>query len=196
MKKLILLLAIVGCFGSAKAQESMFNINWGISVPVYDLDDYVGGTSASGLNISGRKFIYDFFSVGGYAGWQMYYDKQDGLVQSQPGVDIWGTQLRHINVYPLMVNTHFYLGSDGGVRPYAGVNVGVSFVNQRVQVGLYEVTDTSAHFTISPEIGIYLPVGLAGGGFHISGRYEQAFQSSNDFHVQSVSLNLGFAIAY
>ncbi|UXP31358.1 hypothetical protein N6H18_13465 [Reichenbachiella agarivorans] len=196
MKKLILLALFVSCFELAWSQESMFNINWQIATPVGEFKDFIEETSAQGLNIGGRKFFSDFLSVGGYTGWQVYYQKQRGLQHIEDGLDAYGTQIRYINIYPIMANAHLYAGQDGDIRPYLGLNTGVSFVNQKVQIGLWDVSKTTTHFTLAPEVGVFIPIGLYGGGLNFSGRYDQAFQSSNDFHIQGLIFNIGFAMTY
>lgn len=196
MKKIVLLIAIVGCFYSSNAQESMFNLNWGIGIPVGEFTEYVEEPSFSGFQIGGRKFIYDYVSIGGYTGWQMYYDKKYGLHHVGDGLDVYGRQLRHVNVYPVMASAHFYGGKDGGIRPYFGANVGLSFVNEKLQYGIWEFSNTSTNFTVAPELGIFFPVGLAGGGINLSAKYDEAFKSSkNDYHVQSFLISIGFAMA-
>ncbi|MCV9386164.1 hypothetical protein [Reichenbachiella ulvae] len=196
MKKYFLILLFLGAFQSLKAQETMFNLNWGIGVPVGGFTDYVEEPSFSGFSIGGRKFIYDFISVGAYTGWQLYYDKQFGLHQVSEGLDVYGRQLRHVNVYPVMASVHLYGGEDGGIRPYLGANVGLSFVNEKLQYGIWEFSSTSTNFTIAPELGIFFPVGLAGGGLNLSFKYDEAFKSSkNDYHVQSFLISIGFAMA-
>jgi hypothetical protein len=196
MKKILILALFICSIQTLKAQESMFNLNWGIGIPVGEFTKYVEEPSFSGFSIGGRKFIYDFVSVGGYAGWQLYYDKQYGLHHVSEGLDVYGRQLRHVNVYPVMGSVHLYGGQDGGIRPYFGANVGLSFVNEKLQYGIWEFSSTSTNFTIAPELGIFFPVGLAGGGFNLSVKYDEAFKSAkNDYHVQSFLISIGYGLA-
>ncbi|MBU2916166.1 MULTISPECIES: hypothetical protein [Reichenbachiella] len=196
LKSIILALVLITSFNVARSQESLFIANWSIAIPVAELVDYTDQPSFGGFNIGGRKFIYDFVSFGGYAGWQLYHDKSTGLHAVKDGLDIWGRKIRHLNIYPIMANVHIYGGQDGGVRPYFGINTGVSIVNENIQIGLWEVSETTGNYTLSPEIGVYIPVGLRGGGLNLSARYDQAFQSSNDYQIQSFIINIGYGVGY
>ncbi len=197
MKKYIII--IVASIGSlaATAQESIFQIGWDVAIPTGDLEEkYMDEVSFRGVTIGGRKFLTDFFSLGGKAGWQTFYTRFDGTYEIDDHSSLNGTQLRYLNVYPIQGNFHYYLGQDEGVRPYLGANLGVVFVNQRTDVGIFTVGQNSTHFGVSPEIGVLIPVGIAGGGVIVSGKYEQAFQSSkNNMHIQYFSINLQFMFA-
>ncbi|UXX78173.1 hypothetical protein N7E81_12465 [Reichenbachiella carrageenanivorans] len=197
MKKYIIIALVAGLTHfNAAAQMSVFHIDWNVGLPVGDLQDFIEDESYRGLRIGGRAFIYDYLSVGGEGGWQVYYDTQDGTqrIETEDGIfDLTGKQYRYLNTYPLMANIHFYLGEDYGVRPYIGTNAGVTFVNQRIAFGIYDVSETSTHFSIAPEIGAFIPIGVAGGGINIGARYDHIFKTSKlDVDVQSVGLFIGF----
>lgn len=197
MKRIFLIACILisGLIRPAQAQESLFTINWGIALPVGDLSLLVDKASPSGLTISGRQFINEYLAIGGYAGWQQYYSKDFGLHAVKPGLDIWGRQVRVIDTYPIMASLYLHAGDNGSPRPYFGLSTGVTFLTKYEQYGLFEFTEKSGHFTLAPEVGIYLPMGLGGGGVNLSVRYDHAFQSINDYNVQSVTFNVGLAFA-
>jgi hypothetical protein len=199
MKKvtLIMTLGLLSTI-SLKAQESIFQISWDIAFPVGELkDQYISDASARGISIGGRKFIFDWFSVGGKAGWQTFTQRVAGTESIDPTLDLTGTQLRYVNIFPVMANFHYYLGQDEGIRPYIGANIGVSFVTQQTDIGLWTINDNSTHFGLAPEVGVLIPIGIAGGGMSISAKYEQAFKSNNkfDMQIQYFSMNLGFIFA-
>lgn len=197
MKKYLLLFVFVTCLFQAKAQTSMFSLDWGIGVPVGDLEEYTDEVSVRGFNIGGRVFLLDFVSVGGYAGWQLFYKSMYGQDKINETVDFFGKQVRHMSVYPIMGNVFYYLGQDGGIRPYIGSNIGLSIINQKTQYGIWEISQTSTHFSIAPEAGVFVPVGLAGGGIKLSGRYDHSFKTNKlDMHVQSFVFTIGFTMAY
>ncbi|WP_422358544.1 hypothetical protein [Reichenbachiella sp.] len=194
MKKYILIALVIGLINStASAQMSVFKIDWNVGIPMGDMSDFIEDESYRGVRIGGRAWIYDNFSVGGEGGWQVFNDKWTGTQNVDGNVDVSGTQFRYMNIYPLMANMHFYLGEDGGVRPYIGTNAGVTFINTRTEIGLWAVSETSTHFSIAPEIGTFIPVGVAGAGLNIGGRYDMAFKTNKlDMNVQAFSFFLGF----
>lgn len=199
MKKLIpIIIIILLSSGMTKAQMSIFQVSWDVAIPTGELkNNYIDQTSARGFSIGGRKFIYDFFSVGGKGGWQTFNQKLTGTQKVDGTTDLTGTQFRYVNAFPLMVNAHFYLGEDEGIRPYVGINTGVTFITQQTDIGLWTVGDNSTHFGLAPEVGVLIPIGIAGGGVSLSAKYEQAFKSNNaaDIHYQYFSVSLGFIFA-
>lgn len=194
MKKYILIALVIGLVHStASAQMSVFKLDWNVGIPMGEMSDFIESESYRGFRIGGRGFIYDYLSVGGEGGWQVYNDTWSGTQNIDGNIDVSGTQFRYMNMYPLLANIHFYLGEDGGVRPYLGTNAGVTFINQRTEIGLWAVSETSTHFSVAPEIGAFIPVGVAGAGLNIGGRYDVAFKTNKlDMNVQTFSFFLGF----
>ena len=197
MKKIILFTSLWVSTLATSAQESIFQIGWDVAIPTGDLkEEYIDEVSFRGVTIGGRKFLTDFFSVGGKGGWQTFYTRFDGTYEVDENTDLTGTQLRYLNVYPIQANFHYYLGEDEGIRPYLGANFGIVFANQRTDIGIFTVGQNSTHFGVSPEVGILIPVGLAGGGVILSGKYEQAFKTNKtNIHIQYFSVNLNFMFA-
>ncbi|WP_420581315.1 hypothetical protein [Reichenbachiella sp.] len=194
MKKYILIALVIGlAHSTASAQMSVFKIDWNVGVPMGDMKDFIENESYRGIRIGGRAWIYDELSVGGEAGWQVFNGKWRGTQNVNGNIDASGTQFRYMNIYPVMANIHYYLGEDGGMRPYLGTNAGVTFINTRTEFGLWAVSETSTHFSVAPEIGAFIPVGVAGAGLNIGARYDVAFKTSKlDMNVQSFSFFLGF----
>jgi len=193
MKRIIITIFFIGFINVSQAQYSLFNVTWNIAIPSSELKDFIDETSTLGFSFGGRYFIYDYVSVGGSFGWQTFDTKFTGT-QSIDNVQITGTQFKYINTYPLQVNSHYYLGKDGGIRPYIGTSVGLTWVNQRVDLGIFTNSDVSTHFSIAPEVGVIIPLGASGVGAMVAAKYEQAFKSSNDFNITfwSISLSLAF----
>jgi outer membrane protein len=194
MKKFIYTLLITGALTTmASAQESVFSIGWNVAIPTGELKEYIDVTSARGVRIGGRKWIYDNLSVGGEGGWQIFYNKYTGTENIDGTTDISGTFFKYVNAYPLMANVHFYLGDDGGVRPYLGTNIGVTFVNKKTDVGIWTVSDTHTQFTLAPEVGAFIPVGVAGAGLNLGFKYEYSFKTSDIGATPYASFFLAFA---
>ena len=192
MKKIIITIPFLGFMNASQAQYQLFQVGWNIAIPSGELRDFIDETSTRGFYFGGRHFIFDFVSVGGSFGWQTFNTKFTGT-QEIDNAQITGTQYKYINAYPLQFNSHYYLGDDGGIRPYIGTSVGVTWVNQRVDLGIFTSSDTSTHFAIAPEIGVVIPIGVAGVGAMVAAKYEQAFKSSNNFHVPYLSINISVA---
>lgn len=192
MKKILFSLLFIGFALTSQAQYSVYHLNWNVGLPTGDLKNYIDDPSALGFSFGGRHFIYDFFSVGGSFGWQTFDQKISGT-QENGNIQLTGTQFRYVNTYPLMFNVHYYLGEDGGIRPYLGTGVGVTWVNERTDMGIYTSEIRSTHFGLAPEVGVIIPFGASDVGLLLGAKYEQAFKSSNDRHISYLSFNIALA---
>lgn len=192
MKKILFSLLLIGFTFTSQAQYGIYHLNWNVGVPAGDLKDFIEDPSTTGFTFGGRHFVYDFFSVGGSLGWQTFHQKVTDVFTNE-NVQAYGTQFRYINTYPLQVNVHYYLGEDGGIRPYFGTGLGVTWVNERTDMGIYTSETRSTHFAASPEVGILIPFGASDAGLLLGAKYEQAFRSSNERHISHFTFNLAIA---
>lgn len=186
---LIIIFALIGF--TVQAQQSMFNLNYSMAVPMGDSKDFVGNSSFRGGTFEGRGFINDQLSVGGYLGWNIFNETRVGEEYSGPGLDVKGTQYRFLNMIPMQVTTHYYLGDFEGVTAYGGIGVGATRSLQRTEIGLIAVTNNNWHLGISPEIGVYIPLNF-NVGFNVSARYDHAVKS-NDYTYSNLTFNIGFS---
>jgi hypothetical protein len=113
-------------------------------------------------------------------------------VVSLPGADISGTQLRYFNAVPLLVNAHYYFGSRGGIRPYAGLNVGTYWIERRVDIGLSSFKDDNWHLGWAPEAGIIVPLGRPEVALIADVRYNWAFSAGGTGDQKYWGFNVGF----
>jgi len=191
MKKIILLTLIVVMPLMVQAQQTLFNLNYSIGLPLGDSKDYIGAASFRGVSFEGRNFINDNLSIGGYLGWNVFNEVQRNANFSDNGIDINGTQYRFLNVLPIQVITHFYLNNFEGINPYAGIGLGATRSWQRTEIGLVAFENNNWHLGISPEIGVYIPINF-NLGMNISARYDYAMKS-NDSTYSNLTFNIGFS---
>lgn len=197
MKKILIFIALL-VSTSSFAQRAFWSFNYGMSFGIGEQQDYIESGSFRGFSIDGRGFLTDNISVGGIFAWEVFDEIKDNL-GPQPidaGVDgvegvITGTQYRFINTLPIMVNSHFYLGSDGTVRPYFGLGLGTSYVEQRTDIGFISIKGQKWGFAVQPEVGVVVPFGLTGAGANISGRFRYTTETSETLPISFFTLSVG-----
>jgi len=192
MKRIYLaLIAIFVMPVTLMAQQSMFNINWDISFPVGETSDYISNTSFRGVSFEGRGFVGDQFSVGGWISWDVFKEKKSNETYNGDGVSVTGTQVRYLNMMPILLTGHYYLGTLDTATPYFGLGLGAIRSLQRTEIGLVAFQNDNWHLGLAPEIGIFIPANY-NMGFNLAVKYQYAAKS-NDSSYSYVSVILGFS---
>ena len=196
MKKLLIIIAVLTS-SSAFAQRSFWSFNYPISFAIGEQQEYIEKSSFRGIGIDGRGFITDNRSVGGSFSWEVFDEIKRGLEPREVFLDdklighVSGTQYRFINTLPIMVNGHFYLGSDGGMRPFFGLGIGTSYVEQRTDIGLVSFLGKKWGFAVQPEVGVLIPFGLTGAGANVSGKFRYTTETSDTLPISFFTLSVG-----
>jgi opacity protein-like surface antigen len=189
---------LVGISGEAQAQDWWWGITYNMSAT----------SSLPGSSDSDVSFVDDFSFRGiglearyvptrggnlsyGFSGsWNVLNEKTDEVV-NLPGAAISGTQLRYFNAVPLLVNAHYYFGSRGGIRPYAGINAGTYWIERRVDIGISSIKDDNWHFGWAPELGVIVPLGRPEVALIANTRYNWAFSAGGSGDQKYWGFNIG-----
>jgi len=196
MRKLLLAAVALAAAlpGRADAQDWYKQWYWGgsysISVPVEKTKDFTDETSYLGFALEGRKVVNDRWTVGTHLGW-LVFDSETSESVTSGNTTITGKQFRYLNVFPLLVNAHFYLGESGRVRPYGGVNLGAYVIERRVEISLVALEDTEWHFGLAPEAGLILPLKYNVRGL-VNAKYNLAFATDEQPEQSYWSFTIGF----
>lgn len=201
MKKLLIIIAVLASTG-AFAQRSYWSFNYHMSFATGEQQDYIESASFRGISIDGRAFLDSNISIGGSFSWEVFDEIKRNL-PPQPidvGIDnvegsISGVQYRFINTLPIMVNGHFYMGSDGTIRPYFGLGVGTSYVEQRTDIGFVSILGKKWGFAVQPEVGVMIPFGLTGAAANISGRFRYITETADTLPISFFTLAVGLGFA-
>jgi len=202
IKYIIAMVALFVC--SSFAQELLTNVTWNIGIPVSKTNDYTTDVTYRGFTLSGRRFLDKYNSVGLMAGWNIFDEKNyDPInVESDNGSGtISGTQVRSVNVFPILAGFHHHYGNKKDMRVFVGLNVGTYYILQRLDIGVYRIDNDNWHFGVAPEAGIIIPISSEETAIHIGGRYNYAFDSGtalggseNNFYSY-YELNIGFSFS-
>jgi outer membrane protein W len=192
MKKFIFIISAI-VLSSVAHSQNYWSLTYDISVPFGKTDDLAGKVSWRGFGIDGRGFINDNMTVGGSWSWNVFYEMEKDQYYTSGTKTIHGTKFGYVNAMPFMVTSHYYFGEDGGARPYLGTGAGTIWKEDRLEVGTYSLTDNSWQFGVTPEIGIYLPVGTTAFIF-LNAKYTYGVKTSN--LTATSYLNFGIGIGW
>ena len=193
MKKILLIIAISFSSFGAFAQNGMFGITYNFGLATGEMNTFIGKFSARGFGIEGQGFLNDNISLGGSFSWNVFFEEKVNESYVDGSQTITANQFRYINAFPIMFTAHYYFGADDGstTRFFAGLGVGPSKINQRVELGIFQITHDYWHFAIAPEVGVLIPISFTSNVL-VSVRYNYAFKS-HDQSFGYFGFNVGFA---
>lgn len=198
MKKLfIITICLFGLSPFLKAQ--LLNVNYQISLPMNQVKDFTNKASFRGFDAEYHQFLGEQFSIGAAIGWNVYYQDKNNTTDnfrfngSDNIYTITGHQYRYINFVPMLAIGRFYFTDEYTVvRPYAGLGLGTSWAEKRLEVGQFSSTISRWQFAMAPEVGMYIPVNDQF-AFNVGARYYYATKAAHGRvpEIQQFSFNLG-----
>ena len=202
MKKYIALAAILlgaGVTSVIQAQSNLTAITYEASIPLSDTKDFTSSTSFIGFSFDSRRFVQPNTTIGLSIALHVFDNKiNDELIQfenvfeSDRNVDVWGTQYRYINSWPLMGTAYYYLGNRRDqLRPYLGTGIGAFVARRRLDVGLTSIAETKWQFGFTPEVGILF--GFSDGGLILKAKYNYGLKSGDVPSLSYFTVGAGFA---
>ena len=201
MKKLfIITICLIGLSPLLKAQ--MLNVNYQISLPMNQVKDFTNKASFRGFDVEYHQFLGEQFSRGAAIGWDVYYtDKNNATGNFRfNGTDniytITGNQYRYINFVPMLaIGRYYFTDENTAVRPYAGLGLGTSWTEKRLEVGQFSSTISRWQFAMAPEVGMYIPVNDQF-AFNVGARYYYATKAAHGRvpEIQQFSFNFGIIL--
>lgn len=187
------------------AQELLTNVTWNIGIPVSKMNQFTTDVTYRGFTISGRRFLDKYNSVGFMTGWNIFDEKSYEPINLSGGENasgtISGTQVRSVNSFPLLVGLHHYYGKRDDMRAFIGLNAGMYYILQRLDIGVYRLDNDNWHFGLAPEAGLIIPFDEDKTGIYLGARYNYAFDSGttlggneNNFY-SFYEINIGFSFS-
>ena len=173
-----------------QAQDWATSVTYDIGLPTSDLKDFTDETSFRGVSFDVRRFINDNVSVGLYLGWQVFKERNNDVLTSLDGSDIFGTRVDYVNTFPIMATGYYHFGKVEGIRPYAGAGIGTLRSLQRSEIGLFAFENNNWHFGFFPSIGVLIPVQYDF-GFNLGVKYQYALGTDDSIDYSYFSFNIG-----
>lgn len=153
--------------------------------------DFASNFSFAGFELDWHRQMTEHISLGLTFTWQVLYEKTHGTLVSED-LTITGTQLRHLNVFPILASARFFpLGHEGVIFPYLGAGIGIAPSQWRAEVGFLTLSSFSVHLALAPELGVQIPTGA--GRLALGVRYNFAFASAGNPELNYFAFTLGLA---
>ena len=173
----------------AAAQEWWMGGSYSVAFPTGKTKEFNDQTSFRNAAFEARKRMNDNATLGMYVGWSVF-DVNTTDTGTIEATSVTGEQFRYSNIFPLLVNAHYYLGESGGTRPYIGSGAGAYIVERRLEIFTVAFTDSEWHLGFMPEVGVVLPVKWNTRAI-LAARYNYAFSSGDQPEQSYWQLSVG-----
>lgn len=182
--------------GTAFGQSFFAGASYKMNIPLADFRQYIQPTSFTGVEAEFRYFKNDWFSFGLKLGWASFYEYIPEDTYYWQNMALTAEQWNYLYVSDFNFQAHFYAPTKILIKPYLGIGLGSSFVQDYKKVGDMIFNKNEWGFSLTPEIGFLFhlpePDGLS---FFISSGYHHVFLKNEHYDYIS-NINLKFGIAY
>lgn len=177
-------------------QSFFAGVNYKMNIPVLDFRNHIEPISFVGAEAEFRYFKNDWFSFGLKLGWSSFYENIPMTTYYWENMALTAEQWNYLYQSDFAFQAHFYAPTKILIKPYLGIQLGSSFIQDYKKVGDMLFNRNDWGFSYSPEIGFLFhlpkPDGLA---FYTSCGFSQVFYKNN--HYSSITnVNIKFGIAY
>ena len=95
----------------------------------------------------------------------------------------------------LAIGRYYFTDNTTAVRPFAGLGIGTSWTERRLEVGQFASTISRWQFALAPEVGMYIPINDQF-AFNVGARYTYGTKAANGRvpEIQSFTFNLGIIL--
>jgi len=178
----------------AQGQSKWFGLTWSMASPTENSKAFVSDYSFRGMGLEWRQ-LKGKNSFGLSLGWNTM-NEEKLRTSSADQADLTGFQFRYINAYSILLGAHHYLGEAGSARPFLGVKAGTYYIDRRIDVGLWRITDNNWHWGVAPEVGFAVPMAgnLQYESFYTTVRYNYAGAAGDVPYQSWFSVDVGFAV--
>lgn len=196
MKKHIIILAIICLTVShaSLAQNSLFSLNYAVTVPLGNTNDYIDQMSGRGFVLEYQKFVNERWAFGGEIGHTTLYKKEANKVYTEGTASLSGVQYRYQYNWPIMVTANYYVMTGEALRPYFGLGMGTVAHDRQIDMGIFTSQETHWQFALRPEFGLYYQAS-EGVGFRFGAKYYQSFESGSLAGQSNLGLNFGIVFS-
>jgi hypothetical protein len=144
------------------------------------------GTSATTVGcVHPARQVVRAFAVGGYIGYNVFYENTSDVIELPRGA-ISGQQYRHLSTVPIMVGMYRHFGgnrSGAGTHLYLGINGGVYYFYQMMDIGVLSLSTSEWLFGVAPEVGIVMTRGRT--AVALQAKYHYPIPGGDGFPVRS-----------
>jgi len=194
MKKIFLAFILIAgfCSTSVKAQGQIFSIQYSMGFGTGNTNEFISAPSFRGLTFEYKKFITPNHAVGFETTYNFFYERKDYATYTDDNQSLSGVQFRYLHSVPLLASYDYFLKPNEKYNPYVGIGIGCNLVDQRLDMGIYSITNDAAQFAFRPEIGVLIKANR-NLDLVVAGKYFVSTESDGMDGQSYFALNLGFA---
>ena len=164
----------------AAQYETHWELQWNISIPTSDFEEYINETSIRGIEFGGYYHFETNVMLGGAVGYGAFFKKTDRKTIEYDNNTVTAIHFRDLYSWYFMGEAGYAYQSDFFMTPFARLGIGAYYTEQVNQIGLLYWRDESWDFGLRPEIGALMEVPNSGMGFMINAKYNTVFNYGND----------------
>lgn len=202
MKKyfLISIIALISVFVSTtvSAQENtLWELEWNISVPTGDFENFMNETSVRGLEFGGTYHFETNVTLGGTVGYGAFFKKTGLQTIDYENNTITAVHFRDLYSYYFLAEAGYAYESDFLITPYGRLGIGAYYTEMATQIGLLYWRDESWNFGLRPEVGAMIEVPNSGIGFVVNAKYNAAINYTQNLdNLNYWSFGVGFVFGF
>jgi len=197
MKKLIITSVLFLSSTVIFAQSNLLAGAWNINMPANG--DYITKTSLSGGKIEYRHFIRNsHISYGVALDWvsyEQYFPRQTFQKPDGNGA-VTSDFVAQVYQVPIVATVHYNFKGGKMVKPYAGIGLGASYMEQSLYYNVYVSDENNWGFVARPELGALIKFDESWGAI-LGANYSIATNKTeliNKSSFNSFGFNIGLAV--
>lgn len=193
MKKIVfiaLILAAGVITAPLVSAQSFTTVQYTVGMPFSGLKDHVSTISWRGITLEYQKEVAQSVTVGVNFSWSTFYEEMPYGSYTDGTATLTGYQYRYDNLFPMMVNAHYTIGSSN-IVPYIGLGIGTVADLRNTDMGQWTIENTYWHFMISPEAGLLFDI-ADNTSIKLSAMYNNAFKTKEADAFGDLNISLGF----
>ena len=202
MKKYILIsiisLSTLVFIKPATAQiDTHWEIQWNISVPTGDFENFINESSVRGIQFGGTYHFETNVTLGGSVGYGAFFKKTGRMTVDYNNNTITAIHFRDLYSYYFMAEAGYAYQTDFIITPYGRMGIGAYYTEMVAQIGLLYWTDESWNFGLRPEIGALIALPNSGVGFIVNAKYNAAINYSENLdNLNYFTFGVGFIFGF
>lgn len=180
----------------AKAQLSdngYANIDWQFNVPLSN--NFADKASGWGMNFEGGYFVTPNIGLGLFLNYHSNHEYIGRETLPVNGGHITTDQQHTIFQLPFGVAARYQFNRGGAWQPYFGVKLGTEYAKARSNYNIFQSSDDSWGFYVSPEVGLNVYPWAYGPGLHLAVYYSYGTNKADvlTYSVDKLN-NFGFRV--
>jgi hypothetical protein len=191
MKKifLVFLLAAFITVSQAKAQESLYSVQYSVGFATGDLKEFNESVSFRGMSFEYRYMMQQSIGVGFETGYNLFYDRLDYATYTKGTISVSGIQYRYTHAVPVLATFDYFLKPDTQINPFVGLGVGTIYSNRDLDMGMYTQESDVWQFSLRPQVGAVITTSAA--DLIIGAKYFSGFKANDTDGQQYFTINVG-----